>query len=177
VKADRFENFVDFVVPMARATAKTITRSLKQPVFIGVGIRITSGRTYNRNFLCGQDPLTEGVFAIALPKRAALLNGKADKEAERITTEDRSEPIRLGPEAVFMISKYDNPRLSMEREEIFILFNGQEAHGRNCFRSAFLAERPVLPKSDFAISSKAFNALLFLVITLEQKFLVRMCSS
>jgi hypothetical protein len=177
VKANRLENFVDFIVPMARATAKTIKRSLKQPVFIGVGVRITSGRTYNCNFLWGQDPLTEGVFAIALPKRAALLDGKADEEAERIATEDRSESIQLGPDVVFMISKYDNPRLSMEQEEIFILFNGQDAHGRNGFRSAFLAERPVLPKSDFAISSEAFNALLFLVITLEPNFAVRMHSS
>ncbi len=63
---------------------KTIKRLLKQPVL---------GRTYNRNFLWGQDPLTEGVFAIALPKRAALLDGKADKEAERIPMEDRSKPI------------------------------------------------------------------------------------
>jgi hypothetical protein len=163
VKADRLENVVDFVIPMARATAKTIKRSLKQPVFIGVSIRITSGRMYNRNFLWGQDPLTKGVFAIALPKRAALLDGKANKEAERIAKEDRSKPIPLGPDAVFMISKYNNPRLSMEQEEIFILFNGQDAHGGNSFRSAFLAKRPVLPKSDFAISSEAFNALLFLV--------------
>jgi hypothetical protein len=177
VKADRLENFCDFDVPMARATAKTIKHSLKQPVFIGVGIRITSGRTYNRNFLWGQDPLTEGVFAIALPKRVMLLDSKADEEAERIATEDKSKPIRLGPDAVFMIFKYDNPRLSTEWEKIFILFNGQDAHGGNGFQSAFLAKHPVLPKSDFAISSKAFNALLFLLITLEPNFLVRMRSS
>ncbi len=73
--------------------AKTIERSLKEPVFIGVGVRITSWRMYNCNFFWGQDPLTEGVFAIALLKRGALLDGKADKEAERITTEDRSKPI------------------------------------------------------------------------------------
>ncbi len=132
---------------------------------------------YNSNFLWGQDLLTEGVFAITLPKRVVLLNGKADKEAERIATEDKSEPIRLGPDAVFMISKYDNPRLSMEGEEIFILFRGQDAHDGNGFWSAFLVKRPVLPKSDFAISSEAFNALLFLVIILEPNVLVRMRSS
>jgi hypothetical protein len=71
----------------------------------------------------------------------------------------------------------DNPRLSTEREEIFILFNGQDAHGGNGFWSAFLMKCPVFPKSDFAISSKAFNALLFLIITLEPKFAVRMHSS
>ncbi len=65
----------------------------------------------------------------------------------------------------------------MEREEIFILFNGQDAHSGNGFWSAFLTTHPVFPKSDFTISSEAFNALLFLIITLELNFAVRMRSS
>jgi hypothetical protein len=137
-KGNRLENFVDFVVPMARAMAKTIEHSLKEPVFIGVGISITSWRMCNRNFFWGQDPLTEGVLAIALLKKAALFDGKADEEAEGITTEDRSKPIQLGPDTVFMISKHDNLRFSTEQKEIFILFNGQDAHSGNGFWSAFL---------------------------------------
>ena len=121
--------------------------------------------------------MTEGGFAIALAKRVALLNGKAYKEAKRIATEDRGKPIRLGPYMVFMITKHNNPRLSMDQEEIFILLNCQDAHCGNCFLSVFLTKCPVLPESEFTVSVKAFKALLFLVIALELNLPIRMHSS
>ncbi len=89
VKANRLETFVDFVVPMARAMAKTIKRLLKQPVFIGVGIRITSGRTYNHNFLWGQDPLTEGALESPCQRGRRLLMA-------RLTRKQRESPPRTG---------------------------------------------------------------------------------
>jgi hypothetical protein len=53
-KADRLENCVDFVVPMARARTKTVEHALKEPVLIGVSVRTTSQRMYNSNFIRGQ---------------------------------------------------------------------------------------------------------------------------
>jgi hypothetical protein len=121
--------------------------------------------------------LTEGGFAIALAKRVALLDSKAYKEAKRIATKDRGKPIGLGPYTVFMITKHNKSRLSMEREEIFIFLICQDAHSGICFWSAFLMKRLVLPESDFTVSGMTFSALLFLIIALEPNLLSRMHSS
>ena len=89
-KANRLENVVDFVVTtMARAMAKTIERSLKEPVFIGVGVRITSWRMYNCNFFWGQDPLTEGALESPCQRGRRLLMA-------RLTRKQRESPPRTG---------------------------------------------------------------------------------
>ena len=81
-KDQSVEDFVDFVVPMMQATTNTIECLLKEPVFIGVRIRIPSRGADDSNFPRRQNTLTEGILAITLMKRVPFLDGQADQKAE-----------------------------------------------------------------------------------------------
>ncbi len=73
-----------------------------------------------------------------------------------------------------MVPKHDDARFSLKRKKILVLFNGQDAHGGDCLRSSFLSKSTILAESDFAISVKAFNATLVLVVAPKPDLTIRM---
>ena len=109
--------------------------------------------------------MAEGVFAIALLQGTAFFNCKASKETKGILTKNRCEAIAFTLDTLFKIAQCHDPRFCAKREEIFILFNSQNAQSRNCFRRTFFAKSAIYRKSNFLISVEAFNAAFFFPIT------------
>ena len=93
--------------------------------------------------------MTEGILTVALTKRTAFFHHKADQESKRVATKDWGKTIAFAPNSVFVISQYNNARLSPKREELFILFNGEDTHGGNGTRRALLAQCTIFTKGDF----------------------------
>jgi hypothetical protein len=73
-KTNEKENFVDFLVPMSRATVKAIKSPEKKPIFIWLSLKITRGRLNDGNLFQGQNALAKCVFAITLAERATLFD-------------------------------------------------------------------------------------------------------
>jgi hypothetical protein len=73
-----------------------------------------------------------------------------------------------------MVPKHNDARFSSKRKKILVLFNSQNSHGEDCLGSSFLSKSTILTESDFAVSVKAFNATLLLVIALEPDLTIRM---
>ena len=96
----------------------------------------------------------------------AFFNCKAMKETKGILTKNRGKAIAFTPDTLFMIAQCRDPRFCAKREEIFVLFNNQHAHSKDCFRCTFVAKSAIFSKSNFPISVKAFNAAFFLPITI-----------
>jgi hypothetical protein len=118
--------------------------------------------------------VTECILAIALPKRTTFFHSKANKETKRVTTKDRGKAVALTPNPVFVISQHNNTGLSTKREQIFILFDGEDTHCRDHARSALLAQGAIFPKGDLPERAHTFNALFFLKVTLHPNFTIRM---
>jgi hypothetical protein len=73
-----------------------------------------------------------------------------------------------------MFPEHNDARFILKWKKILVLFNGQGTHGGDCLRSSFLSKSTILAESDFAISVKAFNAMLLLVMALEPDLTIRM---
>ncbi len=109
--------------------------------------------------------MAERVFAIALLQGTAFFNCKASKETKGILTKNRCEAIAFTPDMLFKIAECHDPRFCAKREEIIVLLNSQHALNRDSFRCTFLAKSTIFSKNYFSISVEAFNAALFLPIT------------
>ena len=92
--------------------------------------------------------MTKGILTIALSKRTTFFYREADQETKRVTTKDGGKAITLAPNSVFVIPQNNNARLSPKREEIFILFNCEDTHGRDCARRALLAQCAIPTKGE-----------------------------
>jgi hypothetical protein len=118
--------------------------------------------------------LAECVFAVTLTKRAAVLDGHADEEMERITPEDRHKFIRLGPDPVFMVTQNNDAGLGTVWKQIFIPLDCEDTHCGNGLRGAFFTECTILAKGDFAVGVEGFKATLFYSITLKPDLAIGM---
>jgi hypothetical protein len=92
--------------------------------------------------------MTEGILTIALSKRTTFLHRKADKETKRVATKNQGKAITFAPNPVLMIPQDNDARFRIKREEILILFNCEDTHGRNGARRSFFAQGTVFPKGD-----------------------------
>jgi hypothetical protein len=121
---------------------RTATEAIKcfkeEPVFLGISFRVPRRRTNDSSLLRRENPMTKGILTIALSERTAFFHREADQETKRVATKDGGKAIALAPNSVFVIPQNNNARLSPKREEIFILFNCEDTHGRYCARRALL---------------------------------------
>ena len=117
--------------------------------------------------------MTEGILTVALTKRTVFVYRKADEETKRVTTKDWGKTIASAPNSVFAISQDNYGRLFPKREELFILFNCEDTHGRDGTRGAFLVQCTILTKGDLLKRTHALNAALFLKVTLHPNFTIR----
>jgi hypothetical protein len=106
-------------------------------------------------------PLAKRVFAVALMKRATVLDGHADEEMERIALEDRCKFIRLGPDPVFVVTQHDDAGFGSMWEELVISLDREDTHSGNGPRGALFMECTILAKGDFAVGVERFEASFF----------------
>ena len=71
--------------------------------------------------------MTEGILTVALTKRTVFFYCEADEETKRVATKDWGKMIAFAPNSVFVISQDNDTRLCPKREELFILFNCEDA--------------------------------------------------
>ncbi len=100
---------------MTWAATKPIESPLEQPIFTKSGLRITTRRTQDSNFVWRKNALTERVFVVALTKWTARSNGHACEETKRILTKDRGGLLALLPSTVLVILKNDDARFCKKR--------------------------------------------------------------
>jgi hypothetical protein len=62
---------------------------------MGVSFKIPSRGTHDCNFFGRQDALAKGILAIALTKQVPFFDSKTYTEAEGISMENWSKPVRL----------------------------------------------------------------------------------
>jgi hypothetical protein len=72
---------------------------------------------------------------------------------------------------LWVTEDYD-ARFSAMREQILILLDRKDAHGRGSTWSPFLLEGAIFAKSDLTICVKRLKAPFFVLITLQPTFLV-----
>jgi hypothetical protein len=118
--------------------------------------------------------LVKCIFAVTLTKRATVLDGHADKELERIASEDRRKFIRLGPDPVFVVTQHNDAGFGLMWEELFIPLDHENTHSGNGARGALFTECTILAKSDFAVGVEGFEASFFILITLKPDVAIRM---
>jgi hypothetical protein len=117
--------------------------------------------------------VTEGVLTVALTERTAFFHCEADQETKRVATKDWGKTIAFAPNSILVISQDNDSRLCPKREELFILFNCEDTHGRDSTRRTFLAQSAILAKGDLPKRTHAFNAPLFFEVTLHPNFSIR----
>jgi hypothetical protein len=117
--------------------------------------------------------VTEGILTVALTERTAFFHREADQETKRVATKDWGKTIAFAPNSVFVISQDNDARLCPKREELFILFNCEDTHGRDGTRRTLLAQCTILAKGDLLKRTHALNAPLFFEVTLHPNFTIR----
>jgi len=173
-KTNGKRNSIDFVIPVPRTVTEAIKCFKEEPVFLGIGFRVPRRRTNDSSLLRRENPMTKGILTIALLKRTMFFYREADQETKRVATKDGGKAIALAPNSVFVIPQNNNARLSLKREEIFILFNCEDTHGRDCVRRALLVQCAILAKGDLFECTQTFYATLFFKVTLHPNFTIRM---
>jgi hypothetical protein len=89
-KTNEKENVDDFLVLMSRSAAKAIKGLEKKPIFIGLSLWITRGRSNNGNLFRGQNTLAKCVFAIPLVEGAMLFDCHQIPKPKRVATKNRN---------------------------------------------------------------------------------------
>jgi hypothetical protein len=173
-ETDREKNSIDFVEPVPRTATEAIKCFKEEPVFLRISFRVPRRRTNDSSLVRRENPMTKCILTIPLSKRTTFFYREADQETKRVATKDGGKSIALAPNSVFMISQNDNARFSSKREEIFILFNCEDTHGRDCARRAFLSQCSILAKGDLFECTQTFYATLFLKVTLHPNLTIRM---
>ena len=75
-----------------------------------------------------------------------FLHPKTDKERKRVATKNWGKVIDFAPNPVLMIPQDNDTRLRTKREEIIILFNCEDTHGRYGVRGSFFCARHGIPQ-------------------------------
>ncbi len=110
--------------------------------------------------------MTKGILTIALSKRTTFLHHEADKETKRVATKNRGKAIAFTPNPVLMIPQDNDTRFRTKGEEILILFNCEDTHGRDGARCSFFAQCTVFPKGDLPERTHTLDAPFFFEVTL-----------
>ena len=118
--------------------------------------------------------ISESVFNMALLEGTFLFYSYADEDTEGFGAKHWRILLRFRPNTFFMISKNNYARLGPERKEVFVLFDGEDAHGGNGSCAAIFSHCTIFAKGDPLEGAHAFNGIIFFVITLQSYFLVRM---
>jgi hypothetical protein len=74
---------------MSRALPQAIKRPQKEPILLGISVRVTQRGTDICDLVGRKNTLTKGVFAVTLMKQALFLNGHTYNEMEGLTLKDR----------------------------------------------------------------------------------------
>jgi hypothetical protein len=173
-ETDREKNSIDFVEPVPRTATEAIKCFKEEPVFLRISFRVPRRRTNDSSLVRRENPMTKCILTITLSKRTTFFYREADQETKRVATKDGGKSIALAPNSVFMISQNDNARFSSKREEVFILFNCEDTHGRDCARRAFLSQCAIFAKGDLFECTQTFHPTLFLKETLHPNLTIRM---
>ncbi len=128
----------------------------------------------NSNLVRKEDALAKHVFAVTLTMGAMVLDGHADKEMERITSEDKRKFIKLGPDPVFVVPQHNDAGFGLMWEELFIPLECEDTHSGNGVRGALFTEYTILTKGDFVVGVEGFEASFFILITLKPDVAIRM---
>ena len=89
---------------------------------------------------------------------ASSFDREADHEMQRVGAKDGGIFLRLGPDAVLVVTEDNNVRLGTEGFEHFILFNGEDTHGRNSFCNSFGPKGAILREANFNVGILGCNA-------------------
>jgi hypothetical protein len=155
------------VVPVTWAPTETIKSFEKKPIFVLGRVGVPRGRSDNSYFLSWKNALTEGVFAISLFEGPTMLGRHANQEPETVKPENRCEAVAFRPVAGFTIAQNDDTRFGPKWHQLLILFDSEDTHLGDGFRSAFLTKSPVFSQSYLSKCAHVFDTALLLVITLE----------
>jgi hypothetical protein len=158
---------------VAQTPPQAIKVAKKEPIFLRISVRVTGGGMDNSDLFRGKDALAECVFTVTLLKRAAVLDGHADEELERVAVEDRRKFIRLQPNPVFVVTKHYDTRFGAMWKQVLILLDREDTHRRNGTRCAFLSKGTILAKGYFLVGVERFEAALFFGITLKPDVAIR----
>ena len=82
--------------------------------------------------------------------------------------------MRLRPITVLAIAKDHNAGFGPKREEILVLFDGKDAHGRDGAGSTTFTEGPILHEGELAKGAQGLDAAPLLVVALQPNLAVRM---
>jgi hypothetical protein len=82
--------------------------------------------------------------------------------------------LDLDQKAIFLITEDYDARLSTMGEQMLVLLDRKDAHGRDSAQSPLLLEGAIFAKSDLTICDKSLKAIFFVLINLQPNFLVRM---
>jgi hypothetical protein len=164
---------IDFIIPMSRASQQAINCQQKEPILLGISIRVIQRGTDNRDLVGRKNTLTKGIFAVTLTKWASFLDGQTYEETEGLIFKDRHKLFGFGPKAVFVITKDYDARFSAIREQILVLLDCKDAHGRDSMRSPFLLKGAIFAKSDCTIFLERLKATFFFLITHQPTILVQ----
>ncbi len=107
--------------------------------------------------------MAKGVFAIALTERTKRGDGHASQKPKRVLTKDGGNFLSLLPDTLLMIAKNHDARFRMERTEILVFLDSEDAHSRNGAWSTIFTEITVFCKRNLFVSVKFFDAAFFLV--------------
>jgi hypothetical protein len=103
-----------------------------------------------------------------------MLDRQADQKMETVETKNWGKPIALRPITALTISQNKDPGLSMKWHEMLVFLYGLNAHRWDCLGGTFLLKGGIFPQSKAFEGAQAFDAVLFLIVTLEPKFPIRM---
>jgi hypothetical protein len=96
---------IDFIIPMSRALPQAIKHPLKEPILLGISVRVTQRGTDNCDLIRRTNTLTKGIFAVTLTKLASFLNGHTNEKMEELTSKERCKLFGFGPKAVFVVTE------------------------------------------------------------------------
>ena len=88
--------------------------------------------------------------------------------------ENRRVLLRIRPDTFFMIAKDNDERLGAEGKEVFILFDGYDAHNRDGSWGTIFSHVMIFADGKPCEGTDAFNGIIFLIIALQPYFSVRM---
>jgi hypothetical protein len=79
-ETNKAKNGIDFIIPMLRASPQAIKHPQKEPILLGISVRVTRRGMDNRDLIRRKNTLAKGMFEVILTKQASFLNDHNDKE-------------------------------------------------------------------------------------------------
>ncbi len=108
LEAKAVEYSLDLGVPVPGASTEAVQGTFEEPILILLGIRIADWRFDDRDFIVGEDALAEGILTVALLKCTPSFDRHADHLLHCVRTEDWSILFGLYPDAVLVVTKYND---------------------------------------------------------------------